>query len=168
MALLNLAHTVQQFDDLLGLEAARLDQAIARQLGYRLGRELSPAERRSFSDPQYDDQWFALAPDQASYEPLKLTNFSSNTALILSLPLPHPTDRYEDWIHTEIGPRGRWIVRLLRFSRTGTTQPWKSKELFVADRDEDPIPLATAYGRAWLFSHYTWPEPRESPASKAA
>lgn len=154
---------------MLGLEAARLDEAIARRLGYRRGRELSQIERQAFSDHQYDDRWF-VQTDGGSYRVLRpeATDFAGNAALVLTLPLPQATDRYEDWIHTEIGPRGRWIVRLLRFSRTGPTQPWKSKELFVADRDEDPIPLPTAYGRAWLFSHATWPEPKESPAPKAA
>ncbi len=153
------AHAIHQLDDVLGLESTCLDQAIARRLGYRLGRELSFVERHFFSAPVYDDHWFAWIPQQHSYAPLLgPTDFSTNTALVLSLPLPQPSDRYEDWIHTEMGPRGRWIVRLLRLSRAGPNYPWNSRELFVIDRDEDPIPLATAYGRAWLFSHYTWPE----------
>jgi hypothetical protein len=56
-----------------------------------------------------------------------------------------------------MGPRGRWIVRLLRFYRAERAHPWKSKELYVADRDEESVPMATAYGRAWLFSSVTWP-----------
>lgn len=84
-------------------------------------------------------------------------DFSTDLALVVSLPLPERTDDYEDWIHAEMGPQGRWIVRLLRFNRTERTQPWKCKELYAADRDEDSVSLATAYGRAWLFSWATWP-----------
>ena len=86
------------------------------------------------------------------------SDFSANLSSVMSLALPVPTDCYEDWIHTEVGPRGRWIVRLLRFYRTERDQPWKSKELYVADRDEQSVPMATAYGRAWLFSWATWPD----------
>jgi hypothetical protein len=84
-------------------------------------------------------------------------DFSTDLASVFSLSLPDPTDCYEDWIHTEQGPRGRWIIRLLRFYRAERSQPWKSKELYVADRDEHAVPMATAYGRAWLYSHATWP-----------
>jgi hypothetical protein len=84
-------------------------------------------------------------------------DFATNIFSLISLALPDPTDCYQDWIHTEHGPSGRWIVRLMRFYRTDPTQPWKSKELYVADADEEVTPLATAYGRAWLFSHKTWP-----------
>jgi hypothetical protein len=154
------ANALHELDDVLELEETRLEEAIARQLGYRLGRELSPKERRMFADPQYDAQWFAFVPGRAAYEPVPpvTTDFSRNMALVCSLPLPEASDRYEDWIHAEMGPNGRWIVRLLRFNRAGLTFPWKSTELFIADSDDDPIPLATAYGQAWLCSHYTWPE----------
>jgi hypothetical protein len=86
------------------------------------------------------------------------SDFSTNLSSVMSLALPLPTDCYEDWIHTELGPRGRWIVRLLRFYRAERTHPWESKELYVADRDELSVPMATAYGRAWLFSWATWPD----------
>jgi hypothetical protein len=85
------------------------------------------------------------------------TNFAGDIASLLSLPLPEPTDCYEDWIHTEQGARGRWIVRLVRFFRAARVQPWQSKELYVAEGDEQTDSMATAYGRAWLFSHTTWP-----------
>jgi hypothetical protein len=96
----------------------------------------------------------AISLELGSHEGL---DFATNTWLMATLPLPTPTDCYEDWIHTELGPHGRWIVRLLRFYRADRTQPWKSKELYVADRDELSVPLATAYGRAWLLSCKTFP-----------
>lgn len=165
----NVVRALHELDDVLGLEGPPLERAVARQLGYRLGRELSFAERPFFSDRRYDDRWFAWAPQRGSYEPFDgPTDFSTNPSLVQSLPLPFPTERYEDWIHTEMGPDGRWIVRLMRLSRAGADYQWNSKELYVADRDDDPIPLATAYGRAWLISHYTWPESEQSDASKAA
>lgn len=138
-------------DDVVTLRGTTLNQAIARQLGYRQGRDLSL--------PQQEQTWFARPAGQTDYEPLspEAMEFSSNTSLVLALPLPEPTDCYEDWIHTEMGPEGRWIVRLIRFYRAKASQPWKSRELYVADRDDDPIPMATAYGRAWLLSHSTCP-----------
>jgi hypothetical protein len=138
-------------DDVLTLEGTALNVAIARQLGYRPGSEL-PAK-----EPEHE--WFAPAPDHADFQRVGPAGmaFSTDSALVLALPLPVPTDCCEDWIHTEMGPRGRWIIRLIRFYRADASQPWKSRELYVADRDDDPIPLATAYGRAWLFSHSTWP-----------
>lgn len=115
----------QAFDseEVLELEGAALNAAIAHRLGLQEARD-----------------------------------FSTNLSSVMSLALPTPTDCYEDWIHTELGPRGRWIVRLLRFYRAERAQPWKSKELYLADRDEQSVPMATAYGRAWLFSWATWPD----------
>ncbi len=155
----NLAH-IFPYDDVLALEGTALNKAIARQLGYRLGSELSLSER--------EREWFAPTPGRAEYQPIGPDGieFSTNTALVLGLPLPVPNDCYEDWIHTELGPHGRWIVRLIRFYRADATQPWKSRELYVADRDDNSIPLATAYGRAWLFSHSTWPGSKVPPATK--
>ena len=92
--------------------------------------------------------------------------FSTDSGLVMGLPLPVPNDCCEDWIHTEMGPRGRWIVRLIRFYRAEASQPWKSRELYVVDRDDDPISLATAYGRAWLFSHSTWPATQRPPTKR--
>lgn len=138
-------------DDVLTLRGEPLDEAIARELGYRQGRDLSMQ--------QHEQTWFARPAGHTDYKPVppEAIQFSSNTSLVLSLPLPEPTDCYEDWIHTEMGPEGRWIVRLTRFYRAKASQPWKSRELYVADRDDDPVPMATAYGRAWLFSHSTCP-----------
>lgn len=88
-------------------------------------------------------------------------DFSSDITLVMSLALPEPTERFEDWVHTEFGPRGRWIVRLIRFYRAERPQPWRSKELYMVDSDEQSVSMATAYGRAWLFSHATWPPAQE-------
>lgn len=135
-------------DEVLRLEGTALNQAIARQLGYRSDSALTKNEQA----------WFAPGPD-LSDQPVSpgAMAFSTDCGLVMGLPLPLPNDCCEDWIHTEMGPRGRWIVRLIRFYRAEASQPWKSRELYVADRDDDPIPLATAYARAWLFSHSTWP-----------
>jgi hypothetical protein len=145
-------------DDVLTLEGARLNEAIARQLGYRQGKDV-PSNGHS-------DEWFSRMPGRPGYEPIgaEAMQFSTNTALALALALPDPTDCCEDWIHTEMGPQGRWIVRLIRFYRAHPDRPWKSKELYVADRDDTSVPVATAYGRAWLFSHSTWPAAKRSPA----
>lgn len=147
----NLARLLRDENDVLTLDGVRLEKAIARELGYRQGRELLLRN--------HEEDWYAPSPGKAEYQPLQSQDlaFSTNAALLLPLPLPGPTDCCEDWIHTEMGPQGRWIVRLVRFYRPTAAQPWKSKELYVADRDDDQIPLATAYGRAWLFSHTTWP-----------
>jgi hypothetical protein len=145
-------------DDVVTLRGNALNEVIARELGYRQGRDLSL--------PEQEQTWFAQPAGQTDYEPLPpdAMEFSSNTSLALSLPLPEPTDCYEDWIHTEMGPEGRWIVRLIRFYRAKASQPWKSRELYVADRDDDPVPIATAYGRAWLFSHSTCPTGQRTSA----
>ena len=147
-------------DDVLTLQGTDLDLAIARHLSYRLGSEL-PIKGR-------EHEWFAPGPDRVNYQPVGAAGiaFSTNCALVMGLPLPVPTDCCEDWIHTEMGPRGRYIVRLIRFYRSEASHPWKSRELYVADGDDDPIPLATAYGRAWLFSHSTWPGPTMAPIKK--
>jgi hypothetical protein len=83
--------------------------------------------------------------------------YTDNLPAALALPLPPPTDCCEDWIHIERGPHGRWILRLMRSYRADPSQPWASREVYVADADEEPVPLATAYGRAWLYSYATWP-----------
>jgi hypothetical protein len=155
----NVAHLFPH-DDVLTLEGTALNKAIARQLGYRLGSESSVRE--------HGQQWYAPSAGQENYRPLAPDDveFSTNSALVLGLPLPLPSECYEDWVHTEMGPRGRWIVRLIRFYRADAAQPWKSRELYVADRDDDSIPLATAYGRAWLFSHHTWPGANSSPPAR--
>ncbi len=126
------------FHELLALKGVPLNQAIARQLREQQGAD-SPCSEH------------AITAGPGALE------FATNTSLVLSLPLPEASECCEDWIHTEMGPEGRWIIRLVRFYRAKATQPWKSKELYVADRDDDPVPIATAYGRAWLFSHATWP-----------
>ncbi len=156
--MLNVAHILPT-DDLLALEGTALDTAVARQLGYRLGAELSrDGDGQTWFAPasQNGDDYRPIAPEQI--------RFSTNTALALSLPLPTATDCHEDWIHVEMGPRGRWIVRLIRFYRGEPTQPWKSRELYVEDHDDASIPMATAYSRAWLFSRSSWPSPKTSPA----
>lgn len=150
--MLNVAHILPT-DDLLALEGEALDTAVARQLGYRLGAELA----------RQDQSWFAPAPqDPDDFRPVtpEQVRFSTDTALALSLPLPAATDCHEDWIHVEMGPRSRWIVRLIRFYRGEATQPWKSRELYVEDHDDASIPMATAYSRAWLFSRSSWPSPK--------
>jgi len=154
----NLAH-IFPHDDVLALAGSALNVAIARQLGYRLGGELSRDQAQD---------WFAPLSGGADYRVMsrEQLEFATNSALVLGLPLPVPNDCCEDWIHTEMGPRGRWIVRLIRFYRADAVQPWKSRELYVADRDDESVPLATAYGRAWLFSHSTWPGSKYAPASK--
>lgn len=155
----NLAHLFPN-DDVLALEGIALNKAIARQLGYRLGGELSIREQ--------SQKWFAPMSDGPHYQPIgqEELEFATNAGLVLGLPLPVPNECAEDWIHLEMGPRGRWIVRLIRFYRADAMQPWKSRELYVADRDDDSVPLATAYGRAWLFSHSTWPGSKYPPTSK--
>ncbi len=66
------------------------------------------------------------------------SDFSTNLSSVMSLALPLPTDCYEDWIHTELGPRGRWIVRLLRFYRAERTQPW-GKQRIVRGRSRRTV-----------------------------
>lgn len=95
-------------------------------------------------------------------------DFSTDITLVMSLALPDPTECFEDWIHVELGPRGRWIVRLIRFYRAERPQPWRSKELYIADSDEQSVSMATAYGRAWLFSHATWPPAQEKDGYRLA
>lgn len=155
--MLNLAHILPT-EDLLALEGSALNAAVARQLGYCLGAELSR--------PGQEQAWFAPTTEETEYRPIgpDQLEFSTNAALALSLPLPAATDCHEDWIHVEMGPRGRWIVRLIRFYRGESTQPWKSRELYVEDHDDASIPMATAYSRAWLFSRSSWPSPKSSPA----
>jgi hypothetical protein len=88
---------------------------------------------------------------------VEAVNYAENIGSLISLALPEPTDRCEDWIHLERGPQKRWIVRLMRFYRAEPKHPWASREQYVADADEQTIALGTAYGRAWLYSHTSWP-----------
>lgn len=155
----NLAYTFPH-DDVLTLKGAELNEAVAQQLGYRLGRELSMAGREA--------EWFAPDEHDGNYRPVRpeAMDYAANSALALALPLPDPSDCCEDWIHIEMGPQGRWIVRLVRFYRANASQPWKSREAYVADRDDEAIPMATAYARAWLLSHSTWPRTKIASSTK--
>ena len=139
-------------DDVLSLEGARLNHTIARQLGYRQGHELSLKDG-------LEEAWFVCSVDRKDSEPIHLhsIDFATDPLLALSLPIPSATTCCEDWIHVEMGPQLRWIIRLIRFSRERRKKPWRSKELYLVEQDQEPIPFATAYGRAWLLSIYTWP-----------
>ena len=162
----NLARAARMDDHVRMLTGAALNEAIARELRYRLGRELPAESRTAFPDAQYDHAWFTCELNK-TWHPIspESIDFAERLTLVKTLPLPSPTPQREDWIHVEFGPEARWVVRLLRFTRlpVSPTPRWEASELYRADRDDDPISLPTAYGQAWLLSRLTWPERRTEP-----
>lgn len=159
--MLDRAPTTISYDGIVTLEGASLNHAIARMLGYQPWGELPPDQRHAFRQAYYQNTWFELTAD-LGYQPIPSDkmNFATEIALAASLPLCENTHRFEDWIHVERGGMAQWIIRLVRLSRCNSELPGEREDLYVADGRKDAIPMATAYGRAWLLSHWACPPPR--------
>jgi hypothetical protein len=159
--MLNGAPISSSYDGIVTLEGALLNQAIARILGYQPWAELPLEQRHAFRQAYHQTTWFEWTAD-SGYQPVPQDkmNFATEIALAAALPLCETVHRFEDWIHVERGGKTQWVIRLVRLSRGTSESPWQREDLYVADGRKDDIPMATAYGRAWLLSHWACPPPK--------
>jgi hypothetical protein len=150
------------------LEGADLNESIARQLGYEQWRYIPWKERPPLTSQGGIEAWYRSTP--RGYEPVPSDdlNFATDFSRVSSLPLPAPAPNCQDDIVVDAGQEGGWTVRLVRQYRFSTTSPWQQKELVVIGEEQTPLPQATAYGRAWLLSHWTWPEANQSQSLSVA